>query len=453
MNLAHAALTKMLDEFFWALRRAGLEISTAQAIDAVRAAALVGFDRATLESTLQLLLCTRRAELATFGMTFTRFFSHQAPPRSQRERLEAAGLREDEIELIARLLAEADPAARAAFEADAFVDRHMAEGLGLVPRAPLQVGFHTQRALRALGHHAVSGKLAMMREAIAAAYGEERAELIVRLLMSEQQRHEREVRETFRRHAEAELVRARTFTTTPLTELQPAQVARARRALREFAEGLVRAAQARDRARRRSRLQFARTLRASLATDGVPLHLYYRGPRRARPKLLVLCDISDSVRAAASFFLELTYVAQQMWRSTRTFLFVSDVAESSALFRAHAFPEAVSRALSGEVVPTHHISNYGRVFERFLADVGASITRDTTLLILGDGRTNYGARGEDALRALVSKSGRTYWLATEREEAWTSGDSALARYARIVHRAFPATCLDDFEKAARAIAR
>ena len=42
-----------------------------------------------------------------------------------------------------------------------------------------------------------------------------------------------------------------------------------------------------------------------------------------------------------------------------------------------------------EVVAHEGRSDYGEVFERFLAEHRAAVGPKTTMLILGDGRTNY----------------------------------------------------------------
>ena len=69
-------MLRELDQLLWALRRDGFSISTAQAIDATRAFALVGFDeRARLQSAIAAVVVTRRADLVPFRASFDRYFS------------------------------------------------------------------------------------------------------------------------------------------------------------------------------------------------------------------------------------------------------------------------------------------------------------------------------------------------------------------------------------------
>jgi uncharacterized protein with von Willebrand factor type A (vWA) domain len=56
----------------------------------------------------------------------------------------------------------------------------------------------------------------------------------------------------------------------------------------------------------------------------------------------------------------------------------------------------------------------------------------TSLLILGDGRTNYRNPGLATLAALVKRSRHAYWLNPEPRRQWGSGDSAAEDYARLI---------------------
>jgi uncharacterized protein len=442
----------VLDEFIWALRRSGIAVSTVQAIDAARAVVLVGMEKSAFACALEVTLVQKAKDLVIFRDVFAQFFGKEAAPRTMAERLSRRGLTPEEAEVLSRLLAEVSPDALPSLAQDAARDRHLAHALALMPKAPLQVGFHAQRTLRKMGQHTLSGRLAMLRDALFSALGAERGELVLNLLVEEQRRLEAYVRAAMVAHAQP-AAGPRTLENVPLAELSPQELSRARAALRRFSERLVAGFRQRERKTKTRRLHMARTMRRALRTHGVPMRLYYRGPKRAKPQLILLCDLSDSVRNASSFLLELACAAQTLWSKTRTFLFVSEIGESTALFREHGFAEAFRRALSGEIIPTTHISSYGRVFGDFMERYGADLTRDTTVLILGDGRTNYGPRGEEALRKLQSRAGRVYWFATERESTWGTGDSAMHNYARIVTKVFAASSLEDFEIAARAIGR
>jgi uncharacterized protein with von Willebrand factor type A (vWA) domain len=77
-------------------------------------------------------------------------------------------------------------------------------------------------------------------------------------------------------------------------------------------------------------------------------------------------------------------------------------------------------------------SDYGSVLEHFLDTYGKEVGPKTTLLILGDARTNYRARKAGALKTLAQRAHHTYWLNPEPVNDWDTGDSAASEYAAVV---------------------
>ena len=177
----------------------------------------------------------------------------------------------------------------------------------------------------------------------------------------------------------------------PLATLDDAEVEEVRRAVRAFVQRLRGGERVRRRRARSGRIDAHATLRRAMRTGGVPFMLLRRARRRDKPRLVLLCDVSDSVRNVARFLLELTYASQELFDRTRTFVFVSELGETTRLFAEEPIETALSHApTAGAVVPVTHNSNYGRVLRAFEERVlrGASIGGPPSS-ILGDGRTNY----------------------------------------------------------------
>lgn len=172
--------------------------------------------------------------------------------------------------------------------------------------------------------------------------------------------------------------------------------------------------------------------------------------RRDKPRLVLLCDVSDSVRDVASLLLEFVYSAHDLFESTRSFVFVGDVGEATALFRRESAQAAIAAAHGGAVVPVTGNSNYGRALNAFLEKTRGVVDRRTTVVILGDGRTNYQAAGEDALARIRARAKSVVWICPEPREKWAEGDSAMARYAAIVD-VLEVRSARDLELAARRI--
>jgi uncharacterized protein with von Willebrand factor type A (vWA) domain len=166
---------------------------------------------------------------------------------------------------------------------------------------------------------------------------------------------------------------------------------------------------------------------------------------------VLLCDVSDSVRAAAAFLLEFTYVAQELFARARTFVFVSDLAETTQLFAREPVRAAIARAWGGDVVRASENSNYGRVLRTFEARHLSELDRRTTVVILGDGRTNYHDAAAEVLDRVRARARAVVWLCPEPRGQWAQGDSAMAVYAAKCSAAYEVRCAADLENAARAL--
>lgn len=175
----------------------------------------------------------------------------------------------------------------------------------------------------------------------------------------------------------------------------------------------------------------------------------FRARVRRRPKLVVLCDISESVRHAARFLLELAYLAQSLFDDTRTFVFVSELGETTRLFAERSISSALAAAYGGEVIPIASNSNYGRALRAFVDAELTTLDRRTTVLVLGDGRTNYLDSGADALAQIAARAGALYWFCPEAPAAWASGDSAMETYARHCTRVLQVRSASELERAVR----
>ncbi len=186
--------------------------------------------------------------------------------------------------------------------------------------------------------------------------------------------------------------------------------------------------------RRRGPLDFRRTIRASIATGGVPITTHHRPRRPHRTELVVLCDVSGSVAGFASFTLMLVYALREQFSKVRAFTFVDDVHEVTGDFVPGADPEETMRRLTESV---RHASlwgrtNYGRSLRRFHEQHADAIGPKTTLLVLGDARSNYTDPGLEPLREMVGAARHAWWLNPEHRRQWDTGDSAATDYAALL---------------------
>lgn len=190
-------------------------------------------------------------------------------------------------------------------------------------------------------------------------------------------------------------------------------------------------------------------MRRALRTGGVPYAVARTMRRTDRPKVFVLCDVSDSVRAAAGFLLEFTCAAQELFERARTFVFVSELGETTHLFDREPVRIAIDRAWRGGVVRAGENSNYGRVLRQFETRHLDELDRATTVVILGDGRTNFHEAAPETLDRIRDRSRALLWLCPEPRGLWSTGDSAMTRYAPRCTAVYEVSCASDLERAAR----
>jgi uncharacterized protein with von Willebrand factor type A (vWA) domain len=174
------------------------------------------------------------------------------------------------------------------------------------------------------------------------------------------------------------------------------------------------------------------TMRASLETGGVPLRLKYRPKRPRRPELYVLCDVSTSVTSASVFFLSVLHALHDNFRKLRSFVFVERISEVTEVFERERNFSEVSRAITSNagVADVSGYTDYGRVWLEFLGKVIDDLDPRSTVIVLGDARTNGREPHADAFSAISERAGRTFWMNPEPKLYWNYGDSVMAAYEK-----------------------
>ncbi len=173
-----------------------------------------------------------------------------------------------------------------------------------------------------------------------------------------------------------------------------------------------------------------RTMRASLETGGVPLRLRHRPKRPKRPEIYVLCDVSTSVTSASVFFLSVLHALHDAFRKLRSFAFVERIDEVTDIFERERTFRAVSQRIAREagVADVSGYTDYGRVWREFLASVADDLDPRSTVIVLGDARTNGREPHAQIFGHIAERAGRTFWLNPEPKLYWNYGDSVMAAY-------------------------
>ena len=406
-------MEQALTGFVRALRAAGVETSTAETLDAARAVALVGYARRDhLKTTLGLVLAKSEAEKVLHDEVFERYF---APPATARTLPPApAGT------AAAPGGAESDEAGRADLELDiALAQAAQAVGVDEI-RFISQVPVFTQRLLAALGPPTPDAAL----RARARALVEQRFEL-----------HGRAATEAFL----TEVAVAR-----PLGRVSPPDMDRMKAVVARLAKRLAVRHSRRRRVRLPHQLDLRRTLRANAGHDGLPWELHFKHKRRDRPRIVVLCDVSGSVMAHVRFLLLLLYAMHDAVADLRCFAFSNRLHDVGAVLAHQPFDDAIATILREA---GGGATDYGQALADLSALPEGLVNRHTTLLVLGDGRSNHTDPRLDLFATLADRARRVLWLCPEPEGRWGSGDSCMRQYQPFCTHVSHCTTVLDLEQA------
>jgi uncharacterized protein with von Willebrand factor type A (vWA) domain len=440
MDTAAPPMQQALEGFLRALRANEVRVSPAEAIDAHRAAMAVGFeDREAYRDALCVTLAKSADEVAKFEACFDTFYARppdrRPPPKSGEEGATAPPDAPD----LARAMLEADDTAL-----DQAIEASGARvGSGEI-RLASQRSLMTRRLLDDMGLREVEALIHRLR----AAGGPADAQLAERLaerraaLFERAGAHvERQVRlyaaESGRRMRESILARQR------LTDVDPEDLRAMEQVVRRMARRLAtKYARKRHRARR-GKLDVRRTVRRSLGYGGVPFDIVWKRERVDKPKIAVLCDVSRSVAAAAQFLLLFLYSLAEVVERLDAYAFSDTAAPVNDLLADETVDDAITLILERVGFrPT----DYGRSLAAFFEAQGSRLDRRTTVIVLGDGRTNYADPRLDLMRAISERARSVIWLNPEPETYWGQGDSKAADYARFCTLARPCNSLAELER-------
>jgi uncharacterized protein with von Willebrand factor type A (vWA) domain len=414
------------------LRGEGVAVGTAELLDAFAAVEAVPWtDQADFREALAATIAKSQEDRRVFELIFERYFFRAAETealereiREDRryeggERLDLEQLREAIRQAIAQGNdGEMRDAARLAIAA--FGRR--GEGSGVV-------GVDVQRIRRTLGLQ-VSGRDSGDEDGL---------------------RLEREQIQAFERHLRRELERALIERTSklppsrPLAELDRAlptsptqDLAAVHRAVAQLKKRLATLGHEQRGRKRAAHVDMRRTMRASLETGGVPLRLRYRPKRPRRPEIYVLCDVSTSVTSASVFFLSVLHALHDSFRKLRSFVFIERISEVTDVFERERDFRAISEKISreGGVADVSGYTDYGRVWLEFLEEISEDLDPRSTVIVLGDARTNGREPHPEVFARIADRAGRTFWLNPEPKLYWNYGDSVMAAYERHCTAAF-----------------
>lgn len=434
-----------LEQFFRALRAADVRVSPAEAIDASRAVATVGFsDRTLFKDALCATLAKSRDEVDRFDATFEAFFDRDAVELSEAE---GGELSEDEAAQVAD-----SPLAQAVLQGDATaVQQAMeeaAERAGVAEiRMTTQKSRLTRRLLEEMGLEEIEQIIAKARR-LPDGSGEglaERLEAARRALFRDarayvQRQHDLYAAGSVRELREERLARKQLNADGGV---DPVDYALMQQLVKRMARRLAAKYARRRRVAQKGHLDVRKTLRRSTAYGGVPFEVAWKVKKVEKPSIVAICDVSKSVAAFAQFLLTFLYSLNEVVDRLDAFAFSGRLIPVGDILDEHEVEQAIFHVLQQIGFQS---TDYGTALADFCDNHLDRLDRRTTVIFLGDGRSNHADPRLDLMKQIHDRSRAVIWLNPEPESYWGQGDSVMDRYARFCHVAKQCGTLEQLER-------
>ena len=443
-------MDSILAGFVRALRAAGAEASTAETIDAARAVALMGYaQRDNLKTALGLALAKSEEEKQIHDQVFDLYFG--LPPQARRsadadndhgtEPTRTGDAQIDALLDLAELQADGQPsdALRAALARAA-----SSAGVDEI-RFATQSSYFARQTLQAMGIGPLEARLSQLQSMS----GDEASDQ-AQLLASARTRLQRQARALVdQRYAlfgkpATDAFMTEVAVTRTLGRMAPAEMERMKTAVARMARKLAARHARRQRITLHGQLDFRRTMRANAGHDGMPFSLVWKHRRRDKPRIVAVCDVSGSVASHVRFLLLFLYALHDAVGDLRSFAFSNRLQDVAQALETMPFDDAMALILK-EV--GNGSTDYGQAWLDLHDRHWEAIDRRTTVIVLGDGRSNGSDPRLDLFAQLADRAKRVVWLSPEPPGRWGSGDSALLRYRPFCTSMSHCASANDLERA------
>ena len=427
-------------KFISALRTAGVRVSLAESADAFNAVDDLGIqNRETFRLSLQATLVKDARNLPVFEELFPLFFDgSDAPPLMNL----SDDLTPEEAEMLAQALHEFSEQVRQMLErlmrgeqlSQDELDR-LAKFVGLNQVDDLRYReWMTQRLQKALRFPEVREALRELAELLAQmGMDKQRVDQMMHLLQANQKALEDQLRQFAGQRIAENLSERRPddnvddLLNRPFNSLSDKDMERLRKEVQRLASILRTRVALRQKRAKSGQLDAKRTIRANLKHGSVPIEIKHR-EHSLKPKLVVVCDVSTSMRSCSELMLSLLHALHDQISKTHAFAFIDHIEYISPDFEGKESRDAVKQVLD-RMPSGYYNTDFGNSLENLYEEFLDKVDSRTTFLVVGDGRNNYNDPRVDMFSLFSRRSRRMIWINPEVPALWGTGDSDMLKYA------------------------
>jgi uncharacterized protein with von Willebrand factor type A (vWA) domain len=434
-----------LEEFLRALRAADVKVSPAEAIDAARTISAVGYaDRELFKDALCATLAKSRDEVARFDQTFETFFTREQftlpPPEDGEPQSGGEGAPGVADSRLAQMLLEGDATAVAQAMEEAANRAGVAEIRLSTQRSRL-----TRRLLDEMGLAEIERIIAGARKTPELQGTADRLDAARKALVAEAQTYVERQHELFAAGS-GKALREEMLAKKALNAdggIDPVDLVMMQALVKRMAKRLADRYSRRRHTANRGHLDVRKTLRKSMAHGGVPFEIEWKIKKVDKPSIVAICDVSKSVAAAAQFLLTFLYSLNDVVDHLDAYAFSGRLIPVNAILDDNGIEGAILKVLQ---TIGFQQTDYGKALEDFVENHIDRVDRHTTVIFLGDGRSNFADPRLDLMHLIQQRARAVIWLNPEPESYWGQGDSVMHRYQRFTHVAKPCNTLGQLER-------
>jgi uncharacterized protein with von Willebrand factor type A (vWA) domain len=444
-------MVDFLRDFIKVLRASDVRISTSETIDAMNVASVVGLeDKILLKESLSQSLAKSLREKEIFEECYENFFKESymnfsSPDDKKDDKLNDANKdidsepdqdilpREEDLESMYN-----DLDSTALMSSMALASREV--GLSQI-RLFTQTGMFTRKIFEFMGLEKLNNDIFQASREGNLERENDLKELRERIRLEIRDYVEQQVK--LRTSQSGRQLREEALSQVRLSQVDRSDLAIMINIVRKMAKRLVSLHSRRKKKANRGQLDVRSTLRANQGYDGLLFETVWKKTRVNRPKVITLCDVSGSVANVARFFLMFLYSLSEVLPHIRTFAFSNKAGEVTDLFETKDIEVASAETL---LLYGGGSTDYGQALIDLEGFIETDIDKKTTLIILGDARSNFGDPRTDILKSLQEKSKRVIFLNPEPVGLWGTGDSEMKRFVPYCGKAKYCSSLKDLER-------
>ncbi len=441
-----------------ALRASGVRVSLAESAEAFSAVDLMGIkDREHFRLSLRSTLIKDVRDLPVFDKLFPLFFGNGQPPMMggnpmddmtpEEARTLADALRQYTEQLRQRMerLMNGEPLTKSELEA-------LAQMVGLNQMDDLRYqNWMAQRMMRALAFPEVQEALRdLMEQLQQMGMNKERVEQLRELVQQNLQGMQQHIQQFAGQRIAENLSQQQpnenldSLMNRPFNTLSDADKKLLQREVKRLAAMLRTRIALRQKHAKSGQLDPKATIRVNLKYQGVPMEIKHRD-RVRKPKLVVICDVSTSMRFCSELMLSFLFALQGQVRKTHAFAFIDHLEYISDDFNGSNADEAITSVL-WRMPSGYYNTDLGWSLNDFNNEYMDTLNGQTTLIVVGDGRNNYNDPRVDIFSTMSRRAARTIWLNPEPPYLW-HGDSDMPKYAPLCSNVLKVSNLKELTEA------